>query len=210
MWGRMLGSREGCVQFAFLVLLTVLYFLGTTAVEDGLVIVSRDPRVQVFTDVRGNLGSPRVLTQDPPGKDWIRDRWQAASDMGGTAIVGVHWVKLDFHRFVSMHKLELDWEAAFSDTYTIMCRSTESEEWKLLYDRSSSSEQDASIFTSTAYGQSPGVKYSLPLHIVHTLNLNRTKDIFFRYLQLVIEKPAAGWGVSLWQVDVHGKEYSYF
>ena len=48
--------------------------------------LTRDPRVSATCDVRGNLGPCSVVVQETPGNDWLRDRWQAASDMGGTAI----------------------------------------------------------------------------------------------------------------------------
>jgi hypothetical protein len=59
-------------------------------------LLSRNPEVKVTTDVRGNLGPPSVMIQETPGTDWLKDRWQAASDMHGTAIPGVHWVMLEF------------------------------------------------------------------------------------------------------------------
>ena len=58
--------------------------------------------VTITSSARGNLGPSSVLNQDPPGKDWLKDRWQAASDMGGTAIPGCHWVKLDFSRLLEV------------------------------------------------------------------------------------------------------------
>lgn len=176
-------------------------------------ILSRDKRVVVISDVKGNLGDVSVIVQDPPGKDWLKDRWQAASDMGGTAIQGKHWIEMDFHRFVSSSKIVLDWEAAWSDHYFIMCRSSALEEWKMLYDRSEENgirkQDDPGIFSSISFGQSPGVSFKLPLHVVHTLDLRRSEEIMFRYLRLEITKPAAGWGVSLWQMDVYGKEYAW-
>ena len=65
----------------------------------------------------------------------------------------------------------------------------------------------------------------MPLHVVHTLNWTSTETGIeirshnkvhkygensienlrtLRYLRLFIEKPAVGWGVSLWQFDVFG------
>ena len=84
-----------------------------------LTIISRNPTVTVTSDTRGNLGPCSVVVQDPPGTDWIKDRWQAASDMGGTAIPGVHYVALDFHRTVLAHTVHLDWETAFSGNLRI-------------------------------------------------------------------------------------------
>ena len=51
-------------------------------------IISRRD-VIVTSDARGNLGPASVLVKDVPGENWLKDRWQAASDMGGTAIPGV-------------------------------------------------------------------------------------------------------------------------
>jgi hypothetical protein len=61
----------------------------------------------VTTDTRGNLGPPEVMTQAVPGTDWIKDRWQAASDMGGTAIPGEHWVVIDLGKKVKQNKKEM-------------------------------------------------------------------------------------------------------
>ena len=59
-------------------------------------------------------------------------------------------------------------------------------------------------------GQSPGVKRKMPLHVVHTINLHRhdvndRTHMEFTELRLNILKPAVGWGVSLWQLDVYGQ-----
>ena len=92
-------------------------------------LLSRDARVQMYSSARGNLGPPSVLNQDPPGTDWIRDRWQAASDMGGTAIPGSHWVAMDLTGIlprasdaVHMSKVVLDWEAAYAKDYLVQTR----------------------------------------------------------------------------------------
>jgi hypothetical protein len=86
------------------------------------------------------------------------------------------------------------------------------------------------------YGQSPGVKRKMPLHVVHTIDWTTMTDArdadarrektgndvesgggvvvddddddgscrHLRYLRVYIRRPARGWGVSLWQVDVFG------
>jgi len=91
-------------------------------------LVSRDPGVIVTSSTRGNLGPPSVLNQDPPGEDWIGDRWQAASDMGGTAIPGRHWILVDFFSSSSsssssssvfVSKIVLDWETAYAEDYRV-------------------------------------------------------------------------------------------
>ena len=44
-------------------------------------LLSRSQDVKVTADVRGNLGPIEVIKQANPGTNWIKDRWQAASDM---------------------------------------------------------------------------------------------------------------------------------
>ena len=68
-------------------------------------------------DVRGNLGECGVILNR--GDDWLKDRWQAASDMGGTAIPGPHKVEIDLGRDVRVCSVEIDWETAYAKDYTI-------------------------------------------------------------------------------------------
>lgn len=63
-----------------------------------------------------------MLNQNPPGTDWLNDRWQAASDMGGTAIAGRYWIMLDFSRLaisssILATKVVLDWGTAYATDY---------------------------------------------------------------------------------------------
>jgi hypothetical protein len=174
-------------------------------------LLSRNPNIIITSSTRGNLGPPTVLNQDPPGKDWLKDRWQAASDMHGTAIKGSHWVLMDFSHFlaedrdvggkdgsegraIQMTKIVLDWETAFATDYRIEGRmdppssssssSLQQDEWCVLYDgggsggggkpnnnnnRHEKELQYGIKFHETEYGQSPGVKQKLPLHIIHTI-----------------------------------------
>ena len=66
----------------------------------------------VTSDVRGNLGPVGVIVQNPRGTEWLKDRWQAASVMGGTAIAGKHWIEMNLNRFVQSETIVLDWKAA--------------------------------------------------------------------------------------------------
>ena len=47
--------------------------------------LTREPGVSVSCDARGNLGPCEVVIQSMPGPNWLKDRWQAASDMGGAS-----------------------------------------------------------------------------------------------------------------------------
>lgn len=247
-------------------------------------LLSRNPNIIITSSTRGNLGPPSVLNQNPPGNNWLKDRWQAASDMHGTAIKGSHWVLFDFSQFllmedrdddgggggnrggngrrrgIQMTKIVLDWETAFATDYRIEGRMSDppvslsaeknkEDEWCVLYDGGSGGgghpnnkndrrhEKELRYgieFHEAEYGQSPGVKQKLPLHIIHTIEWTasssssslRNKNgqsnsgeshlrgggiggscqttTAFRYLRLFIRKSARGWGCSLWEVDVYG------
>lgn len=106
---------------------------GTLAVSSPI-IISRLRGVEASCDVRGNLGPCSVILQDPPGTDWLKDRWQAASDMGGTAIPGAHWVIIDFKALVNVYAMVLDWETAFAKDYRIYGRAETAEKWVMFYD----------------------------------------------------------------------------
>jgi len=161
----------------------------------------------------------------------------------GNDIVG------DGRRGVQMTKIVLDWETAFATDYCIEGRmdrplehdsslnGVEKDEWCVLYDggnannnkqRNNELQRIETQFHESSYGQSPGVKQKLPLHILHTIewttssldNNDQTSEgndgsdressgpcqttTAFRYLRIFIRKPARGWGVSLWEVDVIG------
>lgn len=98
------------------------------------IILSRSDNVTAECDARGNLGPCSVILQNPPGSNWLTDRWQAASDMGGTAIPGHHWVILDFGRLVDVDKVIIDWETAHADEYRIEGRQALTDDWRVIYD----------------------------------------------------------------------------
>ena len=147
------------------------------------------------------------MVQPRPGKDWIHDRWQAASDMHGTAIGGTHWIHLDFGTEIIPEEIVLDWEAAYSEKYRlegshepINDRTSKDKIWTIFDSTDPTQKERISI---EKVGQSPGVKTKTPLHIIHTLHpLQNSKPL--RYMRLYILSSAMGWGVSLWQFDVIG------
>jgi hypothetical protein len=161
----------------------------------------------VTASVRGNLGPPSVVVSDSV-ENWLKDRWQAASDMHGTAIQGSHWVQLDFHRHVMVDKVILDWESAYSDDYQIQSIDSQTNQTTVLYDTTSMANPLIRQHKSREWGQSPGVEFKCPLHIEHTITLPKAVAVN-SILQLWIRKPAKhGWGVSLWTVQVYGHEAS--
>lgn len=178
--------------------------------------ISRDRNVTVTSDVRGNLGPCSVVVQDPPGTDWLKDRWQAASDMGGTAIPGSHFITLDFKQAVVAHAVYLDWETAFAEQYRLEVKADSTDtEWTLLFDGTMGAVGPSPFpnqrlatpgRTTTTSGHSPGIgAQNMPLHVIHAIELDQyARAVSFRIMRLFIVKPAVGWGVSLWQFDVLG------
>lgn len=150
------------------------------------------------------------MVQQHPGKDWIHDRWQAASNMHGKNIPGSHWVHLDFGTEIVVDKIILDWEAAYADHYRlegslepITDETSKTEKVWIIFDGTDPSQRNSRSVEKS--GQSPGVKTKTPLHVVHTLHpLQQPSQRPLRYLRLYILKSAMGWGVSLWQFDVFG------
>jgi hypothetical protein len=80
---------------------------------------------------------------------------------------------------------------------------TESDEWKVLYNGGNAAQETKRHKTES--GQSPGVKFKLPLHKVHEVELGAASDSPpLKLFRVFIVKPKAGWGVSLWQLKVYG------
>ena len=159
-------------------------------------LLSRSDSVTATADVRGNLGPASVVIQKEPGADWIKDRWQAASNMHGTAIKGAHWVKLDFGRDIVVERVVLDWEAAYANQYKLEGSNFDisdddgADKW-VMFDGTDQSQEYRR--TSEESGQSPGVKTKTPLHVVHTIDgFSEKKPI--RYLRVFVYRSVMGWG----------------
>ena len=172
-----------------------------TTITSPITLLTEPPSsIVITTDVRGNLGPPESMLNN--GTDWIKDRWQAASDMHGTAIKGVHWVHLDFQRLVTVSTVILDWEAAYSDDYKIEGRLKDGEEYFNLFD----SDNDGQQRKTSEAGQSPGVKAKTPLHIIHTIEMIKESDKI-QQIRIWIRSSTMDWGVSLWEVKLLGRKY---
>ena len=140
-------------------------------------------------DVRGNLGECGVILNR--GQDWLKDRWQAASDMGGTAIPGPHKVEIDLGRDVRVCSVEIDWETAYAEDYTIAADGVR------VFDGAAPGASRRERMS----GKSPGVK-GRPLHVIHDITLDDCVPA--RALTLDIHRGATPWGVSIWHVGVMG------
>ena len=160
-----------------------------------LQLLTKPSLCNISTDVRGNLGPAEVMLQN--GTDWIKDRWQAASNMHGKAIQGTHWVQLNFEKTVKLSKVVRDWEAAFSDSYRMQYLDPAAGFYRDVYAVPGSKIQVATV------GQSPGVKEKTPLHVIHLHRLSAL-SVGAKSFRLLIERSAMGWGVSLWQIKLFG------
>ena len=138
----------------------------------------------VFSDVRGNLGPPKEVTNETI-TDWLRDRWQAASDMMGTPIPGEHWLVVDLQALFAVTKIVIDWEDAYSENWIVQG----SKEY--LVDRI---EAQSWILLGTSQ-EIKTVDAGLRKHIVHSLNLSHPAEV--RYVRLLIKQPSTVWGVSV-------------
>ena len=177
------GTREALASGRLARLLNAR--LPDSAVE----LCSKDQCV-ARCDVRGNLGECGVIFNR--GDDWLKDRWQAASDMGGTAIPGPHKVEIDFGRSVSVCWVEIDWETAYANEYDIQIDGV-------------SVFADGSMAPSSrrerTSGRSPAVK-GRPLHVVQDTIFDDCQPA--RTLTIDIVRGATPWGVSIWHVGVMG------
>ena len=140
-------------------------------------------------DVRGNLGECGVIFNR--GDDWLKDRWQAASDMGGTAIPGSHKVEIDLGRDVRVCSVEIDWETAYAEDYTIAADGVR------VFDGAAPGASRRARMS----GKSPGVK-GRPAHVVHDITLDECVPA--RALTIDIHRGATPWGVSIWHVGIMG------
>lgn len=209
-----LGKRIYAVLLATSTFLLMFVF---SSLDPFPVVERRGPPIQlaspnntkVSTDVRGNLGPPGAMVRG--GTDWLKDRWQAASDMHGTAIQGHHQVLLGFHFPLDLDGLELDWEAAYSKDYLIEGAQANMV-WFTLYDTRDTNQDSTNLLEmgpERKEGQSPGVKDpKVPLHVIHPFKFKNTTDApqppRLQYLKLTIRSSAMGWGVSLWRIQVFG------
>jgi hypothetical protein len=189
--------------------------------EDSVSLLQDPSLVVITTDVRGNLGPAQVMLQN--GTDWIKDRWQAASDMHGTAVKGSHWVRIDFPSPVSVQSLVLDWEAAYANDYKVQIlplpegimekNNNSNSDWLTIYDGEDPHQTDT-LLKVQELGQSPGVKTKTPLHVVHSIGplaqsttgtaAGTAASTWTRSVRIWIRRSVTGWGVSLWQIQLYG------
>ena len=183
--GRFVGTADGTRQALASGLLARLLNPGLP--DDAVELCAKGCVARC--DVRGNLGECGVILNR--GDDWLKDRWQAASDMGGTAIPGSHKVEIDLGRDVRVCSVEIDRETAYAEDYTIAADGVR------VFDGAAPGASRRARMS----GKSPGVK-GRPLHVVHDVTLDECVPA--RALTIQINRGATPWGVSIWHVGVMG------
>ena len=168
-------------------------------VETGLLSNGRP----ATASVRGNLGPASVVTSGVTA-DWLKDRWQAASNMQGTPIPGEHWVAVELATvslarsaimLACLHascwrsqacnaaRFVLDWETARADDYELQARRRKS--------------------TWIALPTARTKRTKLKRHVVDELEVRGVHAPAEEY-RVLIRRAATSWGVSLWRFEVWG------
>lgn len=163
------------------------------------------------SDVRGNLGPASVITSEKTA-DWLRDRWQAASDMGGTPIPGPHWVEVDLQRLCKLSSILIDWEEAFSQHWTVKGKRSDGK----CAGQNNDGGWTAIARSKEAY-QPPGGRHT-PKHILQTVlvrdhhtgsgDRDDCSAPYYDKVRLMISKPSTRFGSSIWRLQVYGQEPS--
>jgi len=164
------------------------------------------------SDVRGNLGEANVITSEKMD-DWLADRWQAASNMGGKPIPGMHWVEVDLQRLCKVSSILIDWEEAFSQHWTLQGKRSDG---KCAALSSGGDEGWVAIARSSEAFKPPFAPKYTPKHILQAVKIrdghtgNGDKDDcsapHYDKVRLVISKPSTRFGSSIWRLQIHGFE----
>ncbi len=101
-----------------------------------------------------------------------------------------HKVDIDLGRDVRVCSVEIDWETAYAEDYTIAADGVR------VFDGAAPGARRERMS-----GKSPGVK-GRPLHVIHDITLDVCR--LARALTIDIHRGATPWGVSIWHVGVMG------
>lgn len=196
---------------------STLHALQKSAIMKSEQLLSREK--QAISDVRGNLGPASVVTHESV-EDWLKDRWQAALNMRGEPIPGVHWIVVDLEDSHYITKVIIDWEAAYSKN------------WRLygLEKSTCANGEILCVEKSLGWVQFGGSASAITvqtakLHIIQSIDvavevneINGESFVLsttgtklagigpFRYVKLLILSPSTQWGSSIWRLQVWGKQ----
>jgi hypothetical protein len=169
------------------------------------------------------------------GRHWVRLEFAATSNAASPSRIGNGGSGGGSYGGNSsgiITSIILDWETAYSDDYVIhgLLRDDGNEKDRNTINNNSGGgggeasdksmipfydsrqkKNDATMFfpalvKTRSYGQSPGVKQKLPLHVIHEIEFSmKPPTPVLRGILLTIRSPFhRGWGVSLWSIQVYG------
>ena len=147
----------------------------------------------VTSSVRGNLASAQAIT-DEAVDDWLTDRWQAAKNMQGEPIPGIHWVEIDLLSEVVVCKVLIDWETASSADWVVESRLCNSCDW--------------SVVSDTTDPKAISEVQSREQHVLQVSFAPPMWNTRSRHLRLTIRGLATQWGASIWRFQVWGRHYA--
>ena len=157
----------------------------------------------VTSDVRGNLGPSSVVTNDVV-TDWLKDRWQAASDMSGTPIPGTHHLEIDLERLCRVESIFIDFETAYT------------KHWILYGKRGDTKCDKDDSWSQVATGRNARMQKKGKQHIEQIVPIQDTTTgdgggldcsaPNYSQLKLVLQKPSTRFGTSIWRLHINGLE----
>jgi hypothetical protein len=196
----------------------------------------------VRASVRGNLQDASIVTTDPAivsadhestlskeeyNRHWLTQRWQAASNMGGKPIQGLHWLIMDLGETAeqnTIYRQILDFEDAYSVDYSIyynIYNDLHEDNWILCVDTKPEANRNSMTkgknkekFQNAYRYVKNSFRVDLAIdkrkhHVVHTIDHRVGSEVYrlptdVRYLKLVIHAPGTKYGTSIWRWQVLG------
>jgi len=145
-------------------------------------------------DVHGNLGPPKLVTAAGGSKDWLKDRWQAATGMSGVPIPGEHWLRVDLADAESrLERVVLDFEVAHAKIYLLETSKSDSGPWRKLTEVRTCCSKHLTVRSSGH-------------HVVHTITRPAMEDWKAdRFVRARFTHLATMWGVSVYRFRVFGR-----
>eukprot|EP00929_Paragymnodinium_shiwhaense_P084389 TRINITY_DN45113_c0_g2_i1.p1 TRINITY_DN45113_c0_g2~~TRINITY_DN45113_c0_g2_i1.p1 ORF type:complete len:349 (+),score=75.12 TRINITY_DN45113_c0_g2_i1:99-1145(+) len=160
------------------------------------------------SDVRGNLGAASLITKAGPGKNWLKDRWQAAADMNGTPLKGEHWLAIEMEEEgAHLTRVVIDFEDAHAAEYILETGDSLRGPWHELATIEEQSTGGRPVgFAQIWPGGGPVKVQSRKQHVEHTLEKpEESRWLARKYVRVRFTKPATAWGVSVWRLRMFGQ-----
>jgi hypothetical protein len=133
----------------------------------------------------------------------------AAKNMNGEPIPGEHWVEIDLGNLYRIRKLLIDWETAYSVSWSIMGKVSEDSDWKELCvgkDAFVTSKNKKHIIHEIIFQGKDVIDDNFELTPHDKQVVLKEIDFFVRFVRLQIFRPSTQWGSSIWRFQIWGYE----